>query len=680
MKTEALSPFEITRRDLLKALGGGILVAAAAPDALAAMIVQRTGGQLPQQISAWVHIGADGKITVLTGKVEVGQNARTSLAQAAAEELRAPIESVSVTMGDTDVVPFDLGTFGSRTTPTMVPQVRKAAAAAREALIDLAAAKWNVPRSVLTASNGTVSGQGHSATFGELAQGQPFDKAIDNGIALTPTGDWQVLGHEVPRVGMHEIVTGEHSFVSDLVLPGMLYGKVLRKPSIGANLISADTSTAEAMPGVKVVREADFIAVAAPTLRQAQKALAAIKAQWKESPGQPSNESIFQVLRGKEPARAKPAGDGHGLTSSYTVNYIAHVPLEPRVALARWEGGKMTVWTGSQRPFGVKQELVEALGLPAGNVRVIVPDTGAGYGGKHTGDAAVEAARISRAIGKPVKVAWTRTEEFTFAYFRPAGVVEIASTVGTDGRLASWSHDNYNSGPAAIGCPYDVQAPHTDFHEVESPLRQGAYRSLAACFNNFARETHIDELAVLSAMDPLDFRLKNVKDPRLEAVLQAAADKFGWQQKMKVEGHGYGIACGTEKGSYVATAVEIGLLPQGQGVKVLRAVAAFECGAILNPLLLRQQVVGALIMGIGGALFEAIEFKDGKILTDRLSRYRVPRYDDVPAIEAVLMNRPDLPPAGAGETPIIGIAPAIGNAIYDATGKRLRGLPLKLSP
>jgi isoquinoline 1-oxidoreductase len=363
------------------------------------------------------------------------------------------------------------------------------------------------------------------------------------------------------------------------------------------------------------------------------------------------------------------------LEAKYTVAYIAHVPLETRAAVAEWKDDKITLWVGTQRPFAVRNEVASAMRIPAEGVRVIAPTTGSGYGGKHSGEAAVEAARLAKAAGKPVKVVWTREEEFTWAYFRPAGVIEVTAGVKKNGMLTAWGFHNYNSGAASLGTPYAVANQDIAFHPADSPLRQGSYRALAATANTFARETHLDELAHLLKLDPLAFRLKNLKDKRLQAVFEAAAKRFGWGEK-PAAGHGFGIAGGTEKGSYVATCAEVAVDKSAGEVKVVRVVTAFECGAILNPEHLKNQVEGGVVMGLGGALFEAVHFADGKILNPRLSKYRVPRFSDTPRLETVLLNRKDIPSAGAGETPIVGIAPAVGNAIFQAAGIRLRSLPM----
>jgi isoquinoline 1-oxidoreductase len=661
------------RRDFFAVLGGGIVVLL--DDAIYA---QETGGPLrgggaaPLEIGAWLHIGETGVVTVYTGKVEVGQNARTSLTQAVVEELHVPPASVTMVMGDTDLTPFDMGTFGSLTTPRMWPQIRRAAAAAREMLLDLAARKWSVEPASLAITDGRVSAGERSASFGELARGEKWTRTIPASVPLAAPADWRVAGKSLSKVNGRAIVTGAHKYSWDLKRPGMLYAKVLYPPQFGATLISLDASAAEAMPGVKVVHEGNFVAVAAPEAETAAKAVAALKAQWKPVAAEVDHHNVFEYFK-------QTAQDGAATAKNltpYTIAYIAHVPLEPRAALAEWDGGKVTVWTGTQRPFGVRDELVKRFGIPEERVRVIVPDTGSGYGGKHNGDAALEAARIAKALGKPVKRNWTREEEMTWAYFRPGGLIEVSGKTAPDGTITEWEFHNYNSGASGLQSPYHIPGKKEQFHWSESPLRQGSYRGLAATANHFVRESYMDELAESVKLDPLTFRLKNVTDERLRDVIVAAADKFGWKARQKAAGRGFGIAAGFEKGGYVATCAEVAVDPKTGAVKVLRAVVAFECGAVVNPEHLRNQVEGAIVMGLGGALFEEIQFGEGKIFTNRLAKYRVPRFADVPAIESVLLDRKDLVSAGAGETPIVGIAPAIGNAIFDATGTRIRRLPL----
>jgi len=670
----------ISRRDLFgdffRVLGGGIVVALIADDSDA----QESGGgarrgtreATPESIGAWLHIGEDGMVSVFTGKVEVGQNARTSLTQAVAEELHAPVAQVKMVMGDTALTPYDMGTVGSMTTPRMWPQMRKAAAAAREMLIDLAAQKWNVDRAAVSIAGGVVTSGKHTAGFGYLTNGEKLARTIPGTLPLTPPTEWKVAGTPVAKVDGHDFVTGAHKYAYDMKLPGMMWAKVLYPPQFGATLVSLDSHAAEALPGVKVVREGDFVGVAAGDPQTAAAAVTALKAEWKPLTAEASAKDVDAYFR----KTARDGGSPNQQLTTYRIAYIAHVPLEPRAAVAEWQDGKLTVWTGSQRPFGVRSELATSFQIPEDRVRVIVPDTGSGYGGKHMGDAAYEAARIAKAIGKPVKRNWTREEELTWAYFRPGGVIDVGGKVNPDGTLVQWEMHNYNSGPSGLQTPYEVGTKKEQYHQTKSPLRQGSYRGLAATANHFVRESYMDELAHSVNLDPLEFRLKNAKDERLCAVIEAAAAKFGWKERKKTAGCGFGIAAGFEKGGYVATCAEVGVDTASGAVKVLRAVVAFECGKIVNPEHLRNQVEGAVAMGLGGALFEQIDFAGNKIVTNRLAKYRLPRFADMPAIESVLLDRKDLTPAGAGETPIVGIAPAVGNAIFDATGQRLRALPL----
>jgi nicotinate dehydrogenase subunit B len=682
--------FDFDRRGFFKVLGGGLLVCIAARN----VISQESGAamhrdhELPKTLDSWLHIGENGKVRAFTGKVEVGQNVRTSLAQQVAEELRVPLTSVQLIMGDTELTPYDMGTFGSRTTPQMGMQLRKVSATARAVLIQMAAEQWSADAGSLIAENGKIrdAKTSRSITYAEIVHGQKLSKIIAEDAQLTPPTDWRIAGTSPAKTNGREFVTGVHEYTSDIKHPGMLHGKIVRPAVFHAKLMSCDTSQAEKIPGVSVVRDGDFIGVSASDVMTANRAAQAIRAQW-DAPPQISDRELFDQLR-------KPASDksddteqyvlgsaeqsrnqaAKTLKQTYTVAYIAHIPLEPRAAVAEWKDGKVTVWTGTQRPFAVAEELAQTFHVALESVRVIVPDTGSAYGGKHTGEAAVEAARLAKAAGKPVKLIWSREEEFTWAYFRPAGVIDVSSGAKADGSLIFWEFDNYNSGPAAMRTPYEVANQRISFHPSDAPLRQGSYRSLAAAANHFARESHMDELAHELRIDPLEFRLKNLKNDRLRAVFQAAAEKFGWGKQKKSSGTGFGIGGGFEKGGYIATCAEVSV--ESGAVKVVRVVQAFDCGAVVNPEGLKNQIAGAIMQGLGGALFEAIRFENGRIVNPHLAEYRVPRFSDLPHIEVVLVDRKDQRSMGAGETPLTGIAPAIANAIFSAAGVRLRSMPL----
>jgi len=680
----------LNRRAFLARLGAGLLVVLARTPTWAQESGRTSGrNDLPKEIGAWLHIAEDGKVKVFTGKVEVGQNIRTSLAQLVAEELRVPFDSITMVMGDTDLVPWDMGTFGSRTTPTMGPQLRNMAATARQVLLKMAAQRWNVDVATLSATEGRITNPATSLSFayGDLTRGERFAGTAPDDPALTPVEGWKIAGTPVAKAEGRDFVTGRHKYPSDISRPGMMFGAVLRPDGFNATLASIDTTSAERLPGVTVVRDGDFIGVVAPDAFTSQRALSAIQAKW-SLPDQPSNDGIFEYLKshpdrneGSPPHVSGSISEAWDqadlkLEARYTVEYIAHSPLEPRAAVAEWNNGKLTVWTGTQRPFGVRDELMQAFRLSETQVRVIHPDMGSGYGGKHTGEAAIEAARLSKAAGKPVKVVWSRTEEFTWAYFRPAGLIEIKAAARHDGSLIAWEFHNYNSGPAAIGTPYVVPNQLIQFHPSKSPLRQGSYRGLASTANHFARESHIDAMAHAASIDPLEFRLKNISDPRLRAVLQGSAEKFGWGKAKSGPERGFGIACGVDKGGYVATCAEVEVEPKTRKVRIRRVTQAWESGAVVNPDGLRNQLTGAIVQGIGGALFERVLFSGGRIANSHFAQYRVPRFSDTPAIEIVLLDRRDLPSAGAGETGLVGLAPAVGNAIFAASGVRIRSMPM----
>ncbi|MBI4558266.1 MAG: xanthine dehydrogenase family protein molybdopterin-binding subunit [Candidatus Hydrogenedentes bacterium] len=690
--------FSLSRRAFVQTVGAGLLITSFGKFGRA----QERAGK-GRAVAGRFLFDKDGIVMALTGKVELGQGARTQLSQAVAEELRVPLSQVRLIMGDTDSVPNDGGTYGSQTTPRTVPTVRQAAASARELVVELACEQWGVKPDSTAMRDGVIEhSDGRKMTLAELVAkvgdvGAALAGKTSERIELTPADAWRVLGKLEGKVAAIELVTGKHRFPSDIKRPDMLYGKVLRPPSFDAELVDLDSKAAESLEGVTVVRDGSFVGCTAPTTFQARKALEALvaTARWNTKP-HPSSSELFRVL--KETAnsgsgRDRPRGSEQGdvgaamaaadkvVLASYEVPYIQHAPMEPRAAVAEWVDGKLTVWTGTQTPFNVRGELAEAFSISEENVRVIMPDAGGGFGGKHRGDAAVEAARLAKAVKRPVAVHWTREEEFTWAYFRPAGLLEVAAAIDNAGKVTAWDFTNYNSGGSALDCPYTFPNKRVKSQPCDSPLRQGSYRALAATANNFAREAFIDRLAAETSADPLAFRLAYLEDGQLKEVLNAVAKQFKWTERRqdKATDTGYGIACGTEKGSFIATCVEIHVNAPTKEIQVRRVCAAFECGAVQNPANLKSQIEGCLIMGLGAALFETIQFQDGRITTNNFKQYRVPRFKDVPEIDVVILNRPDLPSAGAGETPIIAIAPAIANALHHATGTPLQALPLTVS-
>ena len=691
--------FAADRREFVQALGAGIVIVATAETSNAQRRRGRTARR-DEPLADRFHLGEDGIVTVLTSKVEVGQGSRTQITQAAAEELRLPTDRIRLIMADTEQCPDDGGTAGSRTTPSTVPRVRHAAAALRELLANHAAKRMDVARERLVIRDGVFgAGESQRVTLADLATDASLREKLNEvppvgDVPTVPVARWHVLGTDASKVGGVDVVTGAAKYPSDIIRPHMLYGKVLRPVSYGATLDSIDLAPAESMPGVVVVRDGEFVGCAAATSWQASKALEAIAAtaRW-QRPDHPPSSQVFEHIKttaheggGRRRGRgawgdrvAALASANKTMESRYEIAYVQHAPMEPRAAVAEWLDGKLTVWTGTQQPARVQRELCEAFRLPANKVRVIVPDTGGGFGGKHTGEAAVEAARIAKAAGKPVAVRWTREEEFTWAYFRPAGLIEVNAGINSQGQLIAWDFTNYNSGGSAIDTPYQVPHGRTRFVAANSPLRQGSYRALASTANTFARESAMDELASLAGMDPLEFRLQHLDDGRLKDVLKAAADKFGWSRRRtnRTANRGIGISCGTEKGSFVAACAEVEVV--NQAPRVLHVCQAYECGAIHNPANLRAQVQGSIIMGLGATLSEEIKFERGSVSTRNFSNYRVPRMSDVPDLDIVLLDRRDLPSVGGSETPIIAVAPAVANAVTDACGVRSRSMPLRLA-
>ncbi len=697
--------FTANRREFVQVIGAGLAVVVSI-DVAHGQRGGRRGGGGDAKLSQRFQLDPDGTVTVFTSKVEVGQGSRTQLTQAAAEELRLPLDKIQLVMADTQLCPDDGGTAGSRTTPATVPSVRRGAAALREFLAEQAAERLGIAQENLTIAEGVYSdsASGKRLTLAELIGEEGFAAKLSEAPAtgeISKHSDWKVLGKSANKTAGREVVTGQHKYPSDIQLPGMQYGKVLNPPSFKAKLVSVDLAPAEAMEGVIVVRDGDFVGCVAASSWQARHALEAIAAtaKWEEKP-QISSDELFEHLKktaalsgsGWGRPQVKEWGDFKGIGAifreshnvkhlevAYTIPYIQHAPMEPRAAVAQWEEGKVTVWAGTQQPGRVVGELRQVFRLNEDQVRVIVPDTGGGFGGKHSGEVAIEAARLAKAAGNPVSLRWTREEEFTWAYFRPAGLIEVKASVSGDD-LISWFFTNYNSGGSAIDTPYEIPNGQTRFLPTDSPLRQGSYRALASTANTFARESAMDEMAEKVGVGPLEFRLNHLKTGRLKNVLIAATEKFHWKDVPSTQAYdnrGIGLACGTEKGSFVAACVEVEVIDNQ--IKVLNVTQAFDCGAIQNPDNLRSQVEGCIVMGLGGALTEEIKFQNGKVTNASFSQYGVPRLADVPELDIVLVDRPDLSSVGAGETPIIALAPAIANAVYDAIGVRLRSLPLRIT-
>jgi CO/xanthine dehydrogenase Mo-binding subunit len=679
--------FDLDRRSFVKLLGGGIVVLVTTSP-LDLFGQQRRG--YPEDPNAYLRIDENGKITLFSGKIEMGQGVHTSLAQMAAEELGVSVDSITMCMGDTDACPWDAGTWGSLTTRMFGPAVRAAAAEARTVLMNLAAKKLGVTRDKLVADNGVVSVAGNPSkkvTYGELAKGQQIERLVDEKAVLRASKDFKVIGKSHKRRDGREKVTGKAQYAGDMRLPGMQYARILRPPMHGATRKSLDTSKAKALDGVTVVEKDDLVAVLHKDPEMAKKGLSLIAAEWEKPAAAFDQDTVhdyFLKNGGAGEVRsskgAEPAGT---IQNTFKVAYVAHAPMEPHTALAEWKDGKMTVWASTQSPFGNRSQIAKALGLDEKQVRVITPFVGGGFGGKSPAPQAREAAILARETGKPVMVLFTRGEEFFYDTFGPAAAIRIASSVDGEGKITSWDYHVYAAGDRSSEVIYDVpNARVTSYMSRNSPAGKlhpfgtGPWRAPGAGSNVFARESQIDIMAAQAKVDPLEFRLRNLTNERARSVLKAAAEKFGWKAGPGPSGQGRAIAVAEDAGAYCALAAEVAVDKKTGEIRVKRVVAAQDMGQVINPDGAKMQMEGCVTMGLGYVLSEELRFNGGEILDRNFDTYELPRFSWVPKIETIIVPNDELAPQGGGEPAIVPMGAVIANAVFDATGVRLFRLPM----
>ncbi len=689
----------VDRREFLKLTGTGLLVAVA----LDAFTLAQEGPRPPQprtgypsDLNAYLHVGADGRVTCLVGKVEMGQGAMTALPQLVAEELDVPLASVDVVMGDTDLCPWDMGTFGSLSIRQFGPILRAAAAEARAVLLQLAAERLQAGVEDLRVEAGTVlhlKDAARRVTYAQLTEGKRIERTLAGKPSLEPVSSFTVVGQPAARRDGLEKVTGKAVYAGDLAPPGALHARLLRPPAHGAALVSVDTAAAAARPGVTVVRDGDLVAVLHAHRDEADAALALVKAQWSPSPSTLDDRNIFEHLVKAAPAaeRVQEGGDlaegarlsAHTFEHTYVNAYVAHAALETHSALARVEDGKVTVWASTQTPFPLKSQLAQALGLAPDKVRVITPYLGGGFGGKSANQQAIEAARLAVRTGVPVRVVWSREEEFFFDTFRPAAVVTVTSGLDAGGAPVLWDYTVVGAGSGGTEHYYAI--PH---HRTLArggwqrnppglhPFAVGPWRAPAANTNVFARESQIDVMAAKAGVDPVEFRLKHLADARMTRVLKAAVERFGWTPTPAPSGRGVGVALAIDVGSYVATIAEVRVDRATGRVQVVRVVCAQDMGVVVNPDGARQQMEGGITMGLGYALSEEVRFGNGAVRDRNFDTYELPRFSWVPRIETVIVDNPGIAAQGCGEPSIVPMGAVIANAIFDAVGARVRHLPM----
>ena len=695
---EQPSGTDISRRDFFKSAGSGIFLLFTIGDSLFSGQDRQGRPQrgIPTDFNAFLKIGEDGRVSCYVGKIEMGQGVVTSLGQMLADELDVPLESVDMVMGDTDLCPWDMGTFGSLSTRSFGPSLRMAGAEARQVLLELGAELLKVAADRLTTENGFVldsTDKQHKVSYAQLAKGKKIERRPTGKVSVKNPGDFKIMNKSLVRRDAHEKVSGKAKYAGDIQLPDMLYARVLRPPAHDSKLISADISEAKQVDGVQVIKEGDFIAVLHKYPDVADAALSKIQAKFETPKTDLDDKNIFDHLLKVAPEGKVVANNGDLkagesaakalVDATYFNDYVAHSPMEPHTAVAKVEGGKATVWASTQNPFTAKEEIAKELGFPSENVRVITPFVGGGFGGKTRNLQAIEAARLSKLTGKPVQVAYNRKEEFFFDAFRPAAIVKIKSGITGKGKISLWDYHVYFAGDRGSQMFYDIPNHSTIAYNSSwvgatgsHPFVTGPWRAPGNNTNSFAREAQIDMMAEKAGMDPVEFRLQNMANKKMLGVLKAAAEKFSWKTGKSPSGRGFGVACGVDAGTFVASIAEVGVNKSTGAVHVKRVVCAQDMGLVINPEGATIQMEGCIMMGLGYALTERVQFKGAEVLTHNFDSYEIPRFSWLPKIETVILDDKGADPQGGGEPAIVVMGGLIANAIYDAVGVRLYQLPM----
>jgi nicotinate dehydrogenase subunit B len=687
----------LKRREFFKLMGGGLFIFFNTRDTLEIMALPVEKRQEPTpNFNAFLKIGEDGIVKAFTGKIEMGQGPITSLVQEMADELDVSFTQVKMLMGDTDLCPWDDGTWGSLTTRQFGQIFRAAAAEAKAVLLQMASEKMKVPVAQLTVKDGVIIDKKNSnnkVSYGQLTEGKRIERFMDKKPPLKDPADFNIIGKPYFRVDSRLKVTGKAKYSGDFHPQDMLYARILRPSSHYAKLVSMDTSEAEKIQGVQIVRDGDLIAVLHELRDIVDEAIIKIKTEWSIDDPMVDDKTIYDhmiksVPTGEVIDKAGDLATGKSLSknifnSVYYDSFVAHAPIEPHTGLAYMEGDRVIVRGSTQTPFPATREIAEALNIPVEKIRVIPPFVGGGFGGKGSNNKQmVEAARLTKLTGKPVMVLWTRKEEFFYDHFHSAAIIRIDSGIDQSGKITMWDYHVYFAGSRGSDTYYDVpNRCTTSYGESDAdsrilPLKTGPWRAPGNNTNTFARESQIEIMAAAAGIDPLEFRLKNLKDQRLIDVLKAAADKFGYKPAKGPSGRGIGIAGGSDAGTYVAIIAEIKVDKETGQVQVIRVACAQDMGLCVNPQGATIQIEGCITMGMGYALSEEIQFTGGKIHNDNYYSYEIPRFSWVPKIETVILDRQNKAPQGGGEPAIIVMGGVIANAIFDATGARLYRMPM----
>jgi isoquinoline 1-oxidoreductase len=680
------------RREFLKKLGGGVIIVFSLSQ-LGFVSGCKSSGEDELDFNAYLRVKEDGTVDCYSGKIEMGQGINTSLAQILADELEVSLDKVTMIMGETNLVPYDAGTWGSLTHRFHDPLIRAAAAEARLVLLELASEKLEVPVDQLEASDGKIFVKGdesQSLAYEELTEGRKIVRSLKRKPDLKEPGEFDIIGKPVLRLDAHEKVTGKALYSADIQPEGVLYARILRPPAHDSKLVSVDTAKAEAITGIRILKDEEFIVALHEDQEIADQAIFEIKAEWETPSPDVNGETIFNHIlttatKSKERRSGGDLGKGRDesdiiFEEEYHDGYKAHASIEPHAATAIFENGEITLWASSQTPFGTRREVAETLGLPEEKVHVKQIFLGGGFGGKIYNQQATEVARIAKMVeGTPVQLMWNRQEEFMYDRFRSAAVVKIYSGMKNDGKITYFDFNAYCSGARGTEMFYNVENHKTTTWDGDNVhlFYTGAWRAPGNPTNTFARETHLDIMAHKIGFDPYEFRLKNMGDRRAERSLKIAAEKFGWANWQRKPGFGRGIAVGFDAGTFVTIIAEVQVDTQTGKVKVTRAVVGQDMGQVVNPEGAAIQAEGCVNMGLGYSLTEDIEFEGGKILNKNFSDYQVPVFSMIPeVIEVVNADAMDEPPQGGGEPAVISVGGAVANAVFDACGARVHRMPL----
>lgn len=687
-------------------------------------------GQLTNWLDDWLAINPDGTVTAFSGKVELGTGVRTALAQIVAEELEVPFERVHMVMGDTERTPDEGYTAGSMTISTSGTALRNAAAEARRVLLEMAVKQLDARLDELTVQDGLISLIRHperKITYAELMGGKAFNLEVTGNVPLKDSKTYTIVGTSTPREDIPRKVAGQPSFIQDLRVPGMLHGRLVRPPSAGAELILMDESSVAELPGlVKVVQRGNFIAVVAEREEQAILAAQHLKVKWRERATLPPMQDLYTTLR-SQPTQDNllvEQGDyetafkqaARQLHAAYYQPYHAHASIGPSCAVADVKEDQITVWASTPGPYPLSGTLAQLLDVPAEKVHLIHVEGAGSYGQNGSDDAAADAVILSQAVGRPVRVQWSREDEFVWEPKAPAMVMEVHGGLDTQGNVVAWDYHVWSpshvararspeqlvagqllSGQAAApqfgfsfgaerNAPTNYSFPNqrvTVHYLADSPLRASSFRSLGGAENTFANESFMDELAAAAGVDALEFRLRVLADARAREVLKAAAEKAGWEarpslhgkKKKLAEGRGVAFAWYENDQAIVACVAHVQVDTTSGAVRVKRMVVAHDCGLIINPDGLKNQIEGNTIQSLSRALKEEVKFDEWRVKSVDWDSYPILTFSEVPEVEIVLINRPDQPALGAGEPSTITTAAAVANAIFDATGARLRQIP-----